>query len=1020
MRMQLCSRLRGLGLLLVLLSACAPLLAAGKSSEESVREALAKGKWADTITAAKSWRQSDPTSAVASWLIGYASLVERDYGNATDAFAALDGPHAASTLAEWSRTLAQDNPEVGLVLLLRGDALARTGDLEAALRALDEAAQQAPNEALVYDVRGTIRALSGRSEDATADFGKAIELDAKRADAYLGLGLLRLQQGDADGAVEALSQAIELAPVFALAYNARACAWLQQELWEQAEADFARGRELAGNLAYIAGNAALAERAKADASFRRALLTRSSDGRGTTLMVQSWERHSHDLGDGRSIDYVIVKDTPETATLEGMRAVMRDVLREVRREPGLEQWQPQSVMVAIHGMGSSPIQEMERACRVAYNAGSDLVITFDNSGHFATGNVLTLDRGRAEREFQAATGLVARGNAAINLEYGVMPSGLANSQGVRTVAVKMGEMYEQGTLEKGVRQSLRWDRLVCTGAPLELMKIPQRYEQDCIREGVLNLTTKRTASDLLGSHPLTGINVTNVELTDLGKAVAHSAWNDVRWGNRLNPTLEPAALFLRGGSVTQVAEIAQRQASKGEIPIYTAPLNAPSRTIPLTMIEMTQKVAPTGAVLIGCADLDLGNAMARQCGNGWRAKVVPETDLAKLQQMARAEGFSHINRVADVALDSSTEQVSQRTPSVSLPELRTIGKNLDRFYDAARLLSELSNNPLPPDMKTELAFAGSALKDLQSAREGTYNPLTSEMLERIGRFGMQQLPQCVDLLKQNGSLSPSYNLPPLLAGLPDITAGAASQVGRGQSNPSIQEVTLYLDGLNKACWATVGSLVGGPKGAAVGSIAGGMAADWGREISRGAIETTYQDLALQPDRQRLVGEFRTQVEAATARGLQAKTLSQMFTPQVLMQMGFETSTIAELDSYAKWANTTASDRDLSRAIPSINVPQFQPVFEDNSRKFFFPPPPPPPPGGAAIDPGSGYRLPAAALPQNDRGGVLMRTEVVVGQPVEGGPFASKQDQRATEMASTQQGFVAPLLLFCATPKTSGG
>ena len=141
---------------------------------------------------------------------------------------------------------------------------------------------------------------------------------------------------------------------------------------------------------------------------------------------------------------------------------------------------------------------------------------------------------------------------------------------------------------------------------------------------------------------------------------------------------------------------------------------------------------------------------------------------------------------------------------------------------------------MPYEMKVPLSFAGAAMGDARAAGEGKLNPLTAQSLERLGRFGMRELPKVVSTLEAAGKLPSGYTttLSPILAGLPDIAAAGASQVGRQSAVPSVAEVTRYLDGVNKACWATVGALVaapGGPaasaRGASIASTSAGLVAD---------------------------------------------------------------------------------------------------------------------------------------------------------------------------------------------------
>jgi len=232
---------------------------------------------------------------------------------------------------------------------------------------------------------------------------------------------------------------------------------------------------------------------------------------------------------------------------------------------------------------------------------------------------------------------------------------------------------------------------------------------------------------------------------------------------------------------------------------------------------------------------------------------------------------------------------------------------------------KLAGKETPWKQDLPMCFAGPLIQDLSGARKGQFHPFTSRTLERAGEFGMEKLPKLVEALKAAGKLPANYNLSPILAGVPDIVGGAASQIGRGKPMPTIDELTRYLDGINKSCWAVAGRMaalsLGAPPPAAafVGSVTAD-AANLAADIGRGMTYPIFKAAANNSVRNQMIKDFRIQVEAATGHRQSAKTLTEMFTPKLLKDAGFNQKTVAELDNYAKWANATAGGRNLSMPI----------------------------------------------------------------------------------------------------------
>jgi len=380
----------------------------------------------------------------------------------------------------------------------------------------------------------------------------------------------------------------------------------------------------------------------------------------------------------------------------------------------------------------------------------------------------------------------------------------------------------------------------------------------------------------------------------------------------------------------------------------------------------TDALATLARVRQACAHEALGvasSAVAPPC------VIVPEGQAtrphgARLDQTLRDSG---IDALAHCVVLTELQHASSEIMGGSGPDLapgaefrlETLQTNVDRFYDATKTLYKVANIELPAEMQVPLAFAAPVMGDIRSAGEGRFHPLTSQSLERIGKFGMGELPKIIATLETQGRLPTGYlaRVNPFLAAAPDIVAGAASQIGRGSRIPSVSEVTHYLDGVNKACWATVGALVaapGGPaamaRGASIASTTAGLTAD----IVRGQTYTFFENAALDPVRKQMVSDFRIHVEAAVGHGVDAKTFSDMFTPATVSRMNFSPKLVAELDASARMANSLRSSRG-SLVDANIRLPDRPPIPDDRIRVYkrpdtLFPPGggPPPPGGGGAV------------------------------------------------------------------------
>lgn len=984
--------------------------------EATVQKAVLEADWARVIEAARDWQRSGAKPAIVHWLLGYAGLATSDYQAAVRGFINVGSTETAEYLLEWAESLAGHNPSSATAHMLKGDALARSGKYDHAIAALDEAIHLQPGSALVYNLRGVVKALADRPVDAEADLEKAISVDPDLVDALVDLAIIRLEDEDLLGALSYLDQAVTACSDSALAYNARAIVYYRLKAWEESERDFEKAKELAPTLPFLTGNLKLMAWAKGQEQFK---LARSADmqaaGRGTTLVASSYDRHSVDIGDGRIVDIISIKNTPQTATLAGMEATLRHVTDELRSEAKLPgDWKPR-VLIAQPGLGSSAYAERKNFAEMAFNSGKDFVVCIDTTDRFQwpvnSGDLRMLPiEENVSRRFERAV-------VAVNHLCGESPDAVLESQATRMLlsgrlgSVTVADLHTRGSLHS----DFELNRVTLVGVPIPNQSVDKSFRSR--RLGQMMAITTLSKTGLIASEPIRGVSSIQVH-TRLGEPPSHGELFSEHWkGDHPNPIPELIGHYNRGMSIPAIQGWANESGNR--VPMYTSGVTEPITTH-LEMASMTRRGLTDplhDAVLIGCKDSELGQKVAGQYGGNWRVQLVTETNSAKLQELAREQGFTRINRITDVsgpdvlpALPLGGQPFSSPW---TLPEARSLAKGIERFNDTVGLLYKVADKDMPRGIQLPLEFAGPLIRDIQSGREGRFHPFASHVLEQAGRFGMSELPGLTKSLTKQGMLPASFKLHPAMAGVPDIVAGAASQIGRRELVPSIGEVTNYLDGVNKAAWATVGGLVSGPEGAAIASTSAGLAADVLREVTQPAFDRG----AHTPVRRQMMESWRTHVKAAVAHGAPVQTFSKMFGEDFIRKTGFNQQVVADLDRRARLAEAIRpigqgsssgqlrpSDLSFDRA-PVIVTPTQDEVWK-RTPGFL----PPDGFGGAGI-PTTDYRLPSNVSLGGKRGGVAMRADVVTDKPADmSGIFGGGTSMRSTNQ---QSHLICPFLLFCA-------
>lgn len=124
----------------------------------------------------------------------------------------------------WTATFLRAHDRDAVAHYLRGDALARVGQMSAAKAEMDRAVALDGRSALAYHARGVLRGIAQDAAGGDADLRQAIASDATFAAAMTSRGFARLDDHQADAAITAFESALKAEPDFVLAEGGRAYA----------------------------------------------------------------------------------------------------------------------------------------------------------------------------------------------------------------------------------------------------------------------------------------------------------------------------------------------------------------------------------------------------------------------------------------------------------------------------------------------------------------------------------------------------------------------------------------------------------------------------------------------------------------------------------------------------------------------------------------------------------------------------------------------------------------------------
>lgn len=146
---------------------------------------------------------------------------------------------------EWTRVFVKKNGKSAVALYFKGDALARLGKWDDALKAFNRALEIKPKHVMVLNARGVTYAAKGRLANARVDFDEARRLsDFRLADAYANIGFLCIHRKDAvENALNVFNKALKISPHFALALHGRGCIEVILYQIDKAERDFENAKK---------------------------------------------------------------------------------------------------------------------------------------------------------------------------------------------------------------------------------------------------------------------------------------------------------------------------------------------------------------------------------------------------------------------------------------------------------------------------------------------------------------------------------------------------------------------------------------------------------------------------------------------------------------------------------------------------------------------------------------------------------------------------------------------------------
>jgi tetratricopeptide (TPR) repeat protein len=230
-------------------------VAASMDSPEGLVESIVKQDWgkvSEIIGTDTEFAQD----IVGRVLTGHASLALGVNNIATKLFAVSQDSVELLRWRKWCDALAEDHSTSASIAYLIGDAAARTGDYDRAIKFLSKAIEIDDSFALAYNARGVVGMTVGKRDQAYDDFMTVLEKQPGFADAHANLGAYCIQGGcRSKDAVRHLESALKIDKTFYMVHNSMACISAVLERDEEAYASLTRADSLSeGKSTYVIRN----------------------------------------------------------------------------------------------------------------------------------------------------------------------------------------------------------------------------------------------------------------------------------------------------------------------------------------------------------------------------------------------------------------------------------------------------------------------------------------------------------------------------------------------------------------------------------------------------------------------------------------------------------------------------------------------------------------------------------------------------------------------------------------------
>src|SRR2546426_3175916 len=199
------------------------------STGDSLETALLREDWPLVLQQVKA---SDQTPQMRT--ISAHAYIALNRNNEATCILSLLSPADLARWDTWTEAFVTTNPDTAIAHYLRGDSIARQGQLQAALAEFERSLALDKEHVLTLNAIGVVRSFRGDWDGAFADFARAVALRGDFADAWSSQGLSNLHgRRSVDGALDAFNSALKIDPDFVVATAGKAFAEMALGRWDE-------------------------------------------------------------------------------------------------------------------------------------------------------------------------------------------------------------------------------------------------------------------------------------------------------------------------------------------------------------------------------------------------------------------------------------------------------------------------------------------------------------------------------------------------------------------------------------------------------------------------------------------------------------------------------------------------------------------------------------------------------------------------------------------------------------------